>query len=104
MHYRAQSVAGIKGTLSEAELHVLKQRMHEGRRNKARRGALRFALPIGYVWGPDGTIGFDPDEQAQAVVRLVFRKRTELGTLQGMLRYLAAHQIQLRLRLREGPG
>jgi DNA invertase Pin-like site-specific DNA recombinase len=102
--YNDRLLLGLKGTLSEAELHVLKQRMHEGRRNKARRGALRFALPIGYVWGPDGTIGFDPDEQVQAVVRLVFRKFTELGTLNGVLRYLAAHQIQLGVRVREGPG
>jgi DNA invertase Pin-like site-specific DNA recombinase len=102
--YNDRLLLGLKGTLSEAELHVLKQRMHEGRRNKARRGELRFALPIGYVWGPEGTIGFDPDEQVQAVVRLVFRKFAELGTLHGVLRYLADHQIQLGVRVREGPG
>src|SRR5215213_1364202 len=102
--YNDRLLLGLKGTLSEAELHVLKQRMHEGRRNKARRGELRFALPIGYVWRPEGTIGFDPDEQVQAVVRLVFRKFAELGTLHGVLRYLADHQIQLGVRVREGPG
>lgn len=102
--YNDRLLLGLKGTLSEAELHVLKQRMHEGRRNKARRGELRFPLPIGYVWGPEGTIGFDPDEQVQAVVRLVFRKFAELGTLHGVLRYLADHQIQLGVRVREGPG
>jgi DNA invertase Pin-like site-specific DNA recombinase len=102
--YNDRLLLGLKGTLSEAELHVLKQRMHEGRRNKARRGELRFALPIGYVWGLEGTIGFDPDEQVQAVVRLVFRKFAELGTLHGVLRYLADHQIQLGVRVREGPG
>jgi DNA invertase Pin-like site-specific DNA recombinase len=79
--YNDRLLLGLKGTLSEAELHVLKQRMHEGRRNKARRGELRFALLIGYVRGPEGTIDFDPDEQVQAVVRLIFRKFTELGTL-----------------------
>jgi DNA invertase Pin-like site-specific DNA recombinase len=103
-HYNDRLLLGLKGTLSEAELHVLKQRMHEGRRNKARRGELRFALPIGYVWDPAGTVGFDPDEQVQAVVRLVFRKFAELGTLHGVLRYLADHQIQLGVRVREGPG
>lgn len=102
--YNDRLLLGLKGTLSEAELHVLKQRMHEGRRNKARRGELRFALPIGYVWGPEGTIGFDPDEQVRAVVRLVFRTFAELGTLHGVLRYLADHQIQLGVRVREGPG
>src|SRR5262245_59000514 len=102
--YNDRLLLGLKGTLSEAELHVLKQRMHEGRRNKARRAELRFALPIGYVWGPAGRIDFDPDEQVQTVVRLVFRKFTELGTLHGVLRYLADHQIQLGVRVREGPG
>ena len=104
VQYNDRLLLGLKGTLSEAELHVLQQRMHEGRRNKARRGELRFALPIGYVWGPEGTISFDPDEQVQAVVRLVFRKFAELGTLHGVLRYLADHQIQLGVRVREGPG
>src|SRR5438067_3540779 len=104
VQYNDRLLLGLKGTLSEAELHVLKQRMHEGRRNEARRGELRFALPIGYVWGPDGAIRFDPDEQVQAVVRLVFRQFAELGTLHGVLRYLADHQIQLGVRVREGPG
>lgn len=102
--YNDRLLLGLKGTLSEAELHVLKQRMHQGRLSKARRGELSFALPIGYVWGPDGAIGFDPDEQVQAVVRLIFRKFTELGTLHGVLRYLADHQIRLGVRVREGPG
>lgn len=102
--YNDRLLLGLKGTLSEAELHVLKQRMYQGRLSKARRGELRFALPIGYVWGPDGTIQFDPDEQVQAVVRLVFQKFSELGTLHGVLRYLATHQIQFGVRVREGPN
>src|SRR5205085_1113975 len=86
--YTDRLLLGLKGTLSEAELHVLKQRLHQGRLNKAQRGELTFALPIGYVWASDGQIGFDPDEQVQAVVRLVFRKFQEVGTLHGVLRYL----------------
>ena len=102
--YNDRLLLGLKGTLSEAELHVLKQRMHQGRLSKARRGELSFALPIGYIWGADGTISFDPDEQVQATVRLVFRKFTELGTLHGVLRYLADHEIRLGVRVREGSG
>ncbi|GHO82589.1 recombinase family protein [Dictyobacter formicarum] len=90
--------------MSEAELHVLKQRMYQGRLNKARRGELQFALPVGYVWGPSGEIQFDPDEQVQQVVRLIFRTFEELGTLGGLVRYLASHQIQMGIRVREGPG
>lgn len=54
---------GLKGTLSEAELHFLKQRMIGGRRNKARRGEFRIRLPVGYVWETGAGIRMDPDER-----------------------------------------
>jgi hypothetical protein len=94
----------MKGTMSEAELHILKQRMHQGRLSKAGRGELQFALPVGYIWSPTGEIQFDPDEQVRQVVRLIFRTFEDLGTLGGLVRYLAHHQIQLGVRVREGPG
>jgi hypothetical protein len=90
--------------MSEAELHILKQRMHQGALSKARRGELTFALPVGYVWRRPGAIAFDPDEEVQHVVRLVFRLFDELGTLGGVLRYLARHGVRLGVRVREGPG
>ncbi len=102
--YNDRLLLGLKGTMSEAELHILKQRMHQGRLSKARRGDLQFALPVGYVWSPTGELQFDPDEQVQQVVRLVFRTFEELGTLGGLVRYLAHHQIQLGVRVRERPG
>jgi len=103
-HYNDRLLLGLKGTMSEAELHILKQRMYQGSLSKARRGELRFALPVGYVWDAEGTIQFDPDEQVQAVVRLIFRKFAELGTSGGLLRYLVQQQIQIGVRVREGPG
>jgi hypothetical protein len=102
--YNDRLLLGLKGTMSEAELHILKQRMHQGRLSKAQRGELQFALPVGYVWSPTGEIQFDPDEQVQQVVRLIFRTFEDLGTLGGLVRYLAHHQIQLGVRVREGPG
>jgi hypothetical protein len=63
--------------------------------SKARQGALSFALPSGYVWDADGAIQFDPDEQVQAVVRLIFTRFEELGTLGGLLRSLARDGIRL---------
>jgi DNA invertase Pin-like site-specific DNA recombinase len=93
---------GLKGTMSEAELHLLKQRMYQGKLQKARRGALSFPLPIGYVWTTSGQAGFDPDAQVQPIVRLVFRKFDELGTLHALLRYLVQHDSQLGVRVREG--
>jgi DNA invertase Pin-like site-specific DNA recombinase len=102
--YNDRLLLGLKGTMSEAELHLLRQRLYQGCLSKARRGALSFALPIGYVWDADCAIQFDPDEQVQAVVRLIFAQFEERGTLGGLLRYLARHDIRLGVRVREGPG
>ncbi len=104
VQYNDRLLLGLKGTMSEAELHILKQRMHQGRLSKAGRGELQFALPIGYVWSPTGEVQFDPDEQVQQVVRLIFRTFENVGTLGGLVRYLAQQQIQLGVRVREGPG
>lgn len=93
---------GLKGSMSEAALHVIKQRMHEGKRNKARRGELSFAVPSGYLRHPSGEITLDPDEEVQAVMKLIFNKFEELGTLHALLRYLSKHQIKLGIRRREG--
>lgn len=100
--YNDRLLLGLKGTMSEAELHVLKQRLHQGKLNKARRGELTFSLPIGYVRRPSGEITLDPDAQVQQTVHLVFRKFDELGTLHALLRYLLKYDIQLGVRIREG--
>lgn len=100
--YNDRLLLGLKGTMSEAELHLLKQRMWAGRLNKVRRGELVFALPSGYLRRPDGQVVFDPDEQVQSVIRLIFAKFAEIGTLHGVLRFLFDHDIRLGIRLREG--
>ena len=102
--YNDRLLLGLKGTMSEAELHVLKQRLHQGKLSKARRGELTFALPVGYVRRPSGEVLLDPDEQVQQVVRLVFRKFEALGTLHALLRYLVEEDIRLGVRVREGEG
>ena len=102
--YNDRLLLGLKGTMSEAELHILKQRMIQGKRNKAQRGALGFNVPIGYVRRPSGEVRFDPDEQVQQVVRLIFRKFEELGTLHAVLRYLVGHQVQIGVRVSSGPN
>ena len=63
---------GLKGTMSEAELHVLKARLQGGIRNKAQRGELEMPLPIGLVYHPNGSVVLDPDQQIQASLRLLF--------------------------------
>ena len=59
--YNDRLLLGLKGTMSEAELHILKGRMHAGRRAKAERGELVLGLPRGYVLKPSGEVAFDPD-------------------------------------------
>src|SRR6266511_1356631 len=90
--------------MSEAELYLINQRMRAGRVNKARRGELAIALPVGYWRHPSGESVVDPDEQVQSVVRLVFAKFAELGSVQGVVRFLVEHGIQLGIRARSGPG
>ena len=104
--YNDRLLLGLKGTMSEAELHILKQRMNQGRLNKARRGELILSLPIGYVHRPSGEVTVDSDEQAQQVVRLIFQKFEELGTVSAVLRFFARNEILLpvRTRARERKG
>jgi DNA invertase Pin-like site-specific DNA recombinase len=74
-------VLGLKGTMSEAELHILRARLDGGIRNKAARGELRRGLPVGFVWGEeDGEVRFHPDESVVSTIRTVFSKFMELGS------------------------
>ncbi|MGW3152582.1 recombinase family protein [Streptomyces sp. NPDC001177] len=93
---------GLKGTISEAELHLIKQRMWSGRLAKAKRGELAVPLPIGFVRRPSGEVVLDPDEQVRSVVRLVFDLFERLGTINAVLCFLADNHIQLGVRVREG--
>jgi len=95
---------GLKGIISEAELHFLRVRMHEGRLNKARRGELFNHASAGYVREPGGGLALDPDEQAQQVVRLVFDQFDRQASLHGLLRYLVHHGIRLPIRPHSGPN
>jgi DNA invertase Pin-like site-specific DNA recombinase len=95
---------GLKGTISQAELFLIRQRMLSGRLNKAKRGELALALPVGYVRRPSGEVVRDPDEQVQAVVRLLFDLFDRFGTVNAVLCHLADNHIQVGVRLRGGPG
>jgi DNA invertase Pin-like site-specific DNA recombinase len=95
---------GLTGIMSEAELHVLQRRMHEGMRNKARRGELFTLPPIGYVKLPTGEFALDPDEQVQTVVRLVFEQFERLGTIRKVLHYFLEHGINVGVRARTRPN
>src|SRR5512145_1818501 len=68
--YNDRLLLGLKGTMSEAELYLIKQRMLAGKRAKADRGELGMALPRGYVRQPSGEVTKDPDEQVQTTILL----------------------------------
>jgi DNA invertase Pin-like site-specific DNA recombinase len=95
---------GLTGMMSEAELHTLRCRMYQGRLNKARRGELFGRVAIGYALTPGGELALDPDEQAQATVRLIFEQFDRLGSVHGLLRYLLHHGILVGVRPHSGPN
>lgn len=101
--YNDRLLLGLKGTMSEAELHILRSRMYQGLLNKARRGEVFNHAPLGYVKQLSGEFGLDPDQQVQSVVRLIFDEFERQGTLHGLLRYLVHHGIRLPIRPHFGP-
>jgi DNA invertase Pin-like site-specific DNA recombinase len=103
-NYNDRLLLGLKGTMSEAELHILKARMLAGRNAKAQRGELNKPLPMGYVRRASGEVGFDPDEQAQGVIRLVFELFERIGTIGGVLRHLVENDIKMPVRAPGGPA
>ena len=100
--YNDRLLLGLKGTMSEAELHVLRQRLWQGALQKARRGELASRGPAGYVRDGTGLV-LDPDEQVQGVVRLVFELFDRLGTMNAVLRELVGCGIQMPMRPASGP-
>jgi DNA invertase Pin-like site-specific DNA recombinase len=101
--YNDRLLLGLKGTMSEAELHVLRGRLDAGKRNKARRGELFSHASIGYVRSPEDGLVLDPDAQARAVVALIFAQFAALGSAAAVLRYLNRHQIRIGVRDHRGP-
>jgi DNA invertase Pin-like site-specific DNA recombinase len=86
---------GLKGTMSEYELSLLRQRGIAARDSKALRGELQFILPPGYCWNEIGQIEMDPDERVRGVIRLLFDKFQELGSARQVLLWAQDQVLQL---------
>jgi DNA invertase Pin-like site-specific DNA recombinase len=84
---------GMKGSISEFELGIIRTRMYEAARSKAKRGELRISIPIGYTWDRHVGLGPDPDRRLQEVIRLVFLKLRELGSARQVLLWMASQNI-----------
>ena len=84
---------GMKGSISEFELGVLRSRMLDAARSKARRGELRISVPIGYIWHREIGLGLDPDCRVQEVTRMIFQRFRELGSARQVHLALKAEQM-----------
>ena len=91
---------GLKGTMSEAELHVLRARLNGGIRNKAERGELRRGLPVGFVWGDeDGEVRFHPDEAVVTAIRGVFERFAETGSARRVWLWFRTEGVKFPLQM-----
>ncbi len=95
-------ILGMKGIMSEMEIHIMKVRLERGRRNKAQRGELFHSVPWGYVLQPDGTVALDPDEQVRGTVRRLFDAFQRVGSAYAVVRELRRDDVKLPLR--DGSG
>jgi DNA invertase Pin-like site-specific DNA recombinase len=93
---------GLKGTMSEAELHILKARMRGGQLNKAKRGELEMRPPVGLVYMAEGTLGLDPDMQVQRALRLVFETFDRTGSAVQTVRFFREQGLMFPRRLLTG--
>jgi DNA invertase Pin-like site-specific DNA recombinase len=94
---------GLKGTISEAELHMIRQRLDGGIRNKAKRGELRRGLPVGLVWGDgDGDVLLDLDEAVRGAIGTIFERFAELGSARQVWLWMRREGVQFPLRRFQG--
>lgn len=94
---------GLKGTMSEAELHVLKARLRGGILSRARRGELKQVLPIGFVYDAGDRVMLDPDAQVQAAVRLLFSTFQRTGSCLAVAKAFRDQHLLFPRRVRSGP-
>ena len=94
---------GLKGTMSEAELHVLRARLNGGIRNKAARGELRRGLPVGFVWGEaEGEVRFHPDEAVVTAICTVFASFSETGSARRVWLWFRSEGLNFPLQMHQG--
>jgi DNA invertase Pin-like site-specific DNA recombinase len=97
--YNDRLLLGFKGTMSEAELHWLRQRLLGGKLAKAALGQLRFRLPVGLVYDPTGRVVIDPDQEVCEAVRLVFELFAQHRSALAVVMHFAQHHLRFPTRL-----
>jgi DNA invertase Pin-like site-specific DNA recombinase len=101
-HFNDRLLLGLKGTMSEAELHVLKARLRGGILNKARRGELEMRLPVGFAYDLQGRVRLDPDMRVQASVRQLFRTFQRTGSASATVKSFRDQGLQFPRRATAG--
>jgi DNA invertase Pin-like site-specific DNA recombinase len=91
--FNDQLLLGLKGTMSQAELHVMRARLHGGKLNKARKGELAFPLPVGLTRDEQGRTVVDPDEEVRGAIQLVFSAFREQGTAYAVVHHFASRGL-----------
>jgi len=92
--FNDQLLLGLKGTMSQAELHFLRGRLQGGKINKAKKGELRSPLPVGFVYDEEGRTVIDPDAEVQHAVKMVFHKFRDTGSAYGVVHTFVKEGIQ----------
>lgn len=103
-NFNDRLLLGLKGTMSEAELHFLKARMRGGLLNKARRGELRTTLPMGLVYTADGQVVLNPDQQVQQAIRCLFATFRRTGSALATVREFHRQNLSFPRRSLTGPN
>jgi DNA invertase Pin-like site-specific DNA recombinase len=101
-HFNDRLLLGLKGTMSEAELHVLRARLQGGILNKARRSELKMPLPIGFVYDQEDRVVFDPDEEVQQSVRHFFSTFQRTGSACSTVKAYAVEELRFPRRGQAG--
>jgi DNA invertase Pin-like site-specific DNA recombinase len=102
-HFNDRLLLGLKGTMSEAELHVLKARLRGGILNKARRGELEVRMPIGFVHDPQGRVRLDPDLRIQDSVRQLLRTFERTGSASATVKAFREQGLKFPRHALKGP-
>lgn len=92
-NFNDQLLLGLKGTMSQAELHLIKARLYGAKLNKAKRGELRFPIPVGYIYDDQGNIIFDQDAQVCHTIQLLFSIFKEKKTAYAVVQYFGRENI-----------
>jgi DNA invertase Pin-like site-specific DNA recombinase len=103
-HFNDRLLLGLKGTMSEAELHVLRARLQGGIRNKARRGELKSPLPVGLVYDQHDHVVLDPDRQVRHALRTLFHTYERTGSGCAVVKFFREQNLLFPRRLRRGPN